>query len=98
MWATSCSPIVVRKKQITFIKNGGYGGYLTWAIDMDDFNGKHCGAGRYPLLNLFRTMSMALLDGEPEAVLRLVHLDVSLTVCITRTDLYLYVHAFIVVN
>ena len=34
-----------------FITGKNLAGAMFWTLDMDDFNGKQCGQGRYPLLN-----------------------------------------------
>ncbi|KAL7671029.1 hypothetical protein ACOME3_005944 [Neoechinorhynchus agilis] len=36
--------------KIQYAKDKGYKGVIIWAIDLDDFNGRHCGQGRYPLM------------------------------------------------
>ena len=37
--------------------DGGFGGYMVWNLDLDDFTGTHCGQGTYPLM---RTMMKSL--------------------------------------
>ncbi|KAK7112259.1 hypothetical protein V1264_011736 [Littorina saxatilis] len=32
-----------------YAKDNGYGGVMTWALDLDDFSGTFCGQGKYPL-------------------------------------------------
>jgi chitinase len=41
------------------MKVNGLGGMMIWALDLDDFSGKFCGEGKYPLIT---TMSKALKD------------------------------------
>ena len=36
--------------QVDFIKEMKLGGGMFWALDLDDFKGKHCGQGKYPLI------------------------------------------------
>jgi len=54
--------------KVNYLRAGNFGGWMTWNIDLDDFTGTHCGAGRYPL---HRTLNNALLgtvdiQREPE--------------------------------
>jgi len=46
--------------KVKWMKAQGYGGWMIWALDIDDFNGNFCGKGKYPLLN---AMNQALGDG-----------------------------------
>jgi len=46
--------------KVRWMKDQGYGGWMIWALDLDDFNGNFCGQGKYPLL---KAMNEALGDG-----------------------------------
>jgi len=46
--------------KVRWMKAQGYGGWMIWALDLDDFNGNFCGQGKYPLL---KAMNEALGDG-----------------------------------
>jgi len=35
--------------KLNYMRQGNYGGWMTWNLDLDDFQGTHCSAGRYPL-------------------------------------------------
>lgn len=36
-------------EKVNYVKDRGFGGWMTWTVDLDDFSGNHCGNGRYPL-------------------------------------------------
>lgn len=37
-----------------FVKANNLSGAFLWTIDLDDFDGKYCGEGRFPLLNAIK--------------------------------------------
>ncbi|XP_033108717.1 chitotriosidase-1-like [Anneissia japonica] len=49
------------KIKLDWLKKEGYGGVIVWALDLDDFSGSVCGAGKYPLMNQIKA---ALDDGN----------------------------------
>lgn len=46
--------------KINWMKEQGYGGFMVWSYDLDDFNGNFCGGSKYPLLT---AMNVALGSG-----------------------------------
>ena len=40
--------------KINYILQRGLGGGFLWSVDLDDFTGKYCGQGPYPLVSLVR--------------------------------------------
>lgn len=36
-------------EKVQYVKDQRFGGWMTWNVDLDDFDGLHCGAGKYPL-------------------------------------------------
>uniref|UniRef100_A0A183EFW3 Glyco_18 domain-containing protein n=1 Tax=Gongylonema pulchrum TaxID=637853 RepID=A0A183EFW3_9BILA len=49
-WHGYDNPASIKIKMEWILKEG-YAGAFIWALDTDDFNGKHCGKGTYPLMN-----------------------------------------------
>ena len=41
--------------QVRYVRANGYGGVMTWSLPLDDFTGKLCGQGRYPLWSAVNT-------------------------------------------
>ncbi|XP_073474102.1 acidic mammalian chitinase-like [Aquarana catesbeiana] len=37
--------------KVEFVKQGGFGGGMVWAIDLDDYLGTFCNQGKYPLIS-----------------------------------------------
>ncbi|KAI0212774.1 Acidic mammalian chitinase [Lamellibrachia satsuma] len=45
------------QEKVKWMKKNGFGGWMMWSFDMDDFNGRFCNTGNYPLL---KTLNGAL--------------------------------------
>ncbi|XP_065682082.1 acidic mammalian chitinase isoform X1 [Hydra vulgaris] len=54
VWVSYDDAISLTNKS-QLIKDKKLAGAMFWALDMDDFNGKQCGQGRYPLLSAVKT-------------------------------------------
>ncbi|XP_052761892.1 chitotriosidase-1-like [Mya arenaria] len=48
LWCGYDDPDSIKVK-VDYIKQGGFGGVMVWALDLDDFSGM-CGQGKYPLM------------------------------------------------
>ena len=48
--------------KVNWIKAQGFGGWMTWSLDLDDFTGNFCGQGEYPLI---KQMVLALEGSIP---------------------------------
>jgi chitinase len=49
-WVGYDDPVSLREK-VNYVRTKGYAGVMIWALDLDDFGGHYCGAGKYPLLS-----------------------------------------------
>ncbi|KAA8590771.1 hypothetical protein FQN60_001714, partial [Etheostoma spectabile] len=46
-----------------YIKENNFGGVHVWSLDLDDFNGKFCDQGKYPLISHLHSL---LVSGKPK--------------------------------
>ncbi len=37
--------------QVNWMMNNGFGGWMVWDMNLDDFSGEFCNEGRYPLIS-----------------------------------------------
>lgn len=58
-WVGYDDQAMIRKKS-EYVKSKGLGGAMIWCLDQDDFSGKFCNQGRYPLLS---TIKAVILGG-----------------------------------
>ncbi|KAK2163321.1 hypothetical protein NP493_1463g00037 [Ridgeia piscesae] len=40
------------QQKVKWMMREGYGGWMVWSLDLDDFNGRSCNMGKYPLLRV----------------------------------------------
>uniref|UniRef100_A0A8C6UXF0 GH18 domain-containing protein n=1 Tax=Neogobius melanostomus TaxID=47308 RepID=A0A8C6UXF0_9GOBI len=55
--------------KVTYLKNLHLGGAAVWSIDLDDFSGKNCHQGRYPLISHLKA---ELKEGENRQLFLLI--------------------------
>lgn len=48
-WVSFDDDFIVRHKA-EYVRAMGLGGAMAWTLDLDDFNARSCGCGKYPLL------------------------------------------------
>lgn len=41
--------------QVKYLQRMQFGGAAVWTLDMDDFSGRFCEQGRYPLISYLKT-------------------------------------------
>jgi chitinase len=52
-WASFDDEAIIREKA-AYVNTVGLAGAMVWTLDLDDFNGKFCGKGAYPLIKALR--------------------------------------------
>ena len=45
--------------QVFWLKTHKFGGWMVWSLDMDDFSGKFCKKGKFPLLTAMNRMLLS---------------------------------------
>nr|BAS18737.1 chitinase [Eisenia fetida] len=50
--------------KIDYIKANGYGGWITWNLDLDDFAGTFCDSGPYPLLDVLNQRTLGYVPTD----------------------------------
>lgn len=44
--------LICRVLKVKWMMSQRYGGWMVWSLDLDDFNGRSCNMGKYPLLRV----------------------------------------------
>ena len=66
-WIAFDNPASMQLK-VDYAKAESLGGVMFWTLDLDDFSGKFCNAGKYPLMN---SVKKRLESSEPSAAVNL---------------------------
>uniref|UniRef100_A0AAY5L056 chitinase n=1 Tax=Esox lucius TaxID=8010 RepID=A0AAY5L056_ESOLU len=54
--------------KVHYLKDNKFGGAFVWTLDLDDFTGKFCGQGNYPLISHLRSLLASDLPPLPSTI------------------------------
>jgi chitinase len=53
--------------KVGYLKQRGFGGWMTWTLDLDDFSGKFCNEGTYPLHKALNKALTGTVPSQPDS-------------------------------